>query len=155
MFSFDDVPVKFIGLLVLFAWCTIWCTYELTRPQNGRQRVSNVLHLVMAVVMLLMVARPTWTGLLSVVPIDALTGVFAVGTLWFGWLAVTASVRHDRAGRWHAIGHALMFAAMTWHVAAMAVKRAHRTPTGMDMDWMMAAGRPAASCGCSRWSASR
>ena len=73
MFSFDDVPVKFIGLLVLFAWCTLWCTYELTRPQNGRQRVSNALHLVMAVVMLLMVARPTWMGLLSIVPIDVLT----------------------------------------------------------------------------------
>ncbi len=142
MFAFDDVPVKFIGLLVLFAWCTLWCTYELTRPQNGRQRVSNVLHLVMAVVMLLMVARPTWMGLLSIVPIDVLTGVFAVGTLWFGWLAVGASARGDRGGRRHAAGHALMFAAMTWHVAAMAVMRSHRTQAGMDMHWMMDAARP-------------
>ena len=48
-------------------WCTVWCAYELTRPQDGRQRVSNVLHLVMAVVMLLtvlmLVAFPAFRGL--------------------------------------------------------------------------------------------
>ena len=30
MFTFDETPVKFIGLLVLLSWCTIWCLYELT-----------------------------------------------------------------------------------------------------------------------------
>ena len=104
MFAFDDVPVKFIGLLVLFAWCTLWCTYELTRPQNGRQRVSNVLHLVMAVVMLLMVARPTWMGLLSIVPIDVLTGVLpsapcgSAGSRWGRPRAVIVVVAGTRPG---------------------------------------------------------
>lgn len=142
MFAFDEVPVKFIGLLVLFVWCTIWCIYELTRPQDRYQRVSNVLHLAMAVVMLLMVARPTWMGLLSVVPINALTTLFAVGTAWFVWLAVRARLAADQRSGLHYAGHALMFAAMTWHVAAMAVKRAHRTPAGMDMDWVRSAGQP-------------
>lgn len=138
MFTFDAVPVKFVGLLVLFAWCTVWCVYELTRPQDTRQRVSNVLHLVMAVVMLLMVAGPTWMGLLAIVPIDVLTGVFAVGTAWFAWLAA----RTFRDAGLHYAGHALMFAAMTWHVAAMAVRRAHRTAAGMDMAWMKSASQP-------------
>lgn len=142
MFAFDEVPVKFIGLLVLFAWCTIWCAYELTRPQDRRQRVSNVLHLVMAVVMLLMVARPSWMGLLSIVPIDALTGIFVASTAWFAWLAVRGFRLADQRSGMHFAGHALMFAAMTWHVAAMALMRAHRTAAGMDMEWMMAARAP-------------
>ena len=50
MFAFADTPVKFVGLLILFAWCTLWSIYELTRPQDARQRISNALHLVMAVV---------------------------------------------------------------------------------------------------------
>lgn len=142
MFAFDEVPVKFIALLVLFAWCTVWCAYELTRPQDGRQRVSNVLHLVMAVVMLLMVARPTWMGLLSIVPINVLTGVFAASTAWFAWLAARTFMDANRRAGAHFVGHALMFAAMTWHVAAMAVMRAHRTPAGMDMEWVGSARQP-------------
>lgn len=60
MFTFSDTPVTFTVLLLLFALCTAWCSYESSRPQNGRQRVSSVLHLAMAVVMLLMVTGPTW-----------------------------------------------------------------------------------------------
>ena len=56
MFAFAETPVKFVGLVILFAGCTLWSIYELTRPQDARQRISNVLHLVMAIVMLLMVA---------------------------------------------------------------------------------------------------
>lgn len=49
MFAYDTTLVKYVGLLLLFVWCTIWCAYELTRPQDGRKRVSNLLHLAMAV----------------------------------------------------------------------------------------------------------
>ena len=68
MFTLADTPVKFVALLALFAWCTVWCTYELTRRQDARQRISNAAHLAMAVVMLLMVARPTWAALTALVP---------------------------------------------------------------------------------------
>lgn len=141
MFSFADTPVKFVGLLLLFAWCTAWCGYELTRPQDGRQRISNALHLVMAVVMLLMVAPATWTMLTAVVPTFGLVAVFALSTGWFGWLAVE-SRRGAGGNAWlHFVGHAAMFAAMTWHLSAMGVMEAamsHGTggmgeSSGMDM----------------------
>ena len=31
MFTFDQTPVKFVGLLVLMTWCTLWCARELAR----------------------------------------------------------------------------------------------------------------------------
>lgn len=121
MFTLAATPVKFVALLVLFAWCTAWGVYELTRPQDGRQRVSNVLHLVMSVVMLLMVAGPTWDALTAIVPSALLVGVFAASTLWFVWLSVDAFRGADRRGGLHFAGHAAMFGAMTWHLSAMAV----------------------------------
>ena len=127
MFTLADTPVKFVALLVLFAWCTVWCTYELTRRQDARQRISNGAHLAMAVVMLLMVARPTWAALTALVPTSALVAAFAVGTAWFGWLAVDGFRTADRRAGLHFCGHAAMFAAMTWHLAAMAVKAQHTT----------------------------
>lgn len=130
MFSLADTPVKFIGLLILFAWCTLWCGYELTRPQNGRQRVSNVLHLAMAVVMLLMVAAPTWTLLTAVVPDVWLTAGFAASTVWFVVVAGRGFATGDRSGGRHGLGHAAMFGAMTWHLAAMAAMSVAMT-TGM------------------------
>ena len=152
MFTFADTPVKFAGLLALFVWCTLWSLYELTRPQDSRQRLSNALHLVMAVVMLLMVARITWAGLTGVVPTVALVGLFALGTGWFGWLAVDARRGSDRRGGLHFLGHAAMFGAMTWHLAAMAAMHAARSHGpgmeghgpdmgGRDMDQWMAAQR--------------
>ncbi|MGC3995601.1 MAG: DUF5134 domain-containing protein [Propionicimonas sp.] len=120
MFSFTDTPWKFVGLLVLFAWCTVWCAYELTRPQDVRQRISNALHLVMALVMLLMVAGPTWQVLTAFAPTPVLVGLFALSTAWFAWLAFDVFTSVDRRGGWHFTGHAAMFAAMTWHLAAMA-----------------------------------
>jgi len=127
MFTLADTPVKFVALLALFAWCTVWCTYELTRRQDARQRISNAAHLAMAVVMLLMVARPTWAALTALVPTSALVAAFAVGTAWFGWLAVDGFRTADRRAGLHFCGHAAMFAAMTWHLAAMAVKAQHTT----------------------------
>ncbi|MGV8848270.1 MAG: DUF5134 domain-containing protein [Propionibacteriaceae bacterium] len=121
MFMFAVMPVKVVGLLLLFAGCTLWCIYELTRAQDVRRRVSNVLHLVMAVVMLLMVAPMTWNALRAVVPTLAWVGVFALCTAWFVWLAIEALRGSDRRGGLHFLGHATMFAAMTWHLAAMAV----------------------------------
>jgi len=133
MFSIADTPVKFVGLLLLFAWCTLWSVYELTRPQDARQRISNALHLVMAVVMLLMVAPVTWTGLVGIVPTFGLVALFALSTAWFVWLAIDALRVSDRPGGLHFLGHAAMFAAMTWHLSAMAVMEAAMSP-GMGMD---------------------
>lgn len=121
MFTFSDTPVTFTVLLLLFALCTAWCSYESIRPQNGRQRVSSVLHLAMAVVMLLMVTGPTWALLTAVLPAGWLAAGFAAATLWFGFLTFDALARRNQAGGWHGAGHAAMFAAMTWHLAAMAV----------------------------------
>ncbi len=127
MFTFDAMPVKFIGLLVLFAWCTVWCTYELVQRQTGKQRVSNAWHLGMAVVMLLMVAGPTWKGLTSVVPTPVLAGIFGVGVLWYVYLAVDALRLGDRRSSLHHAAHGTMFAAMAWHLVGMAVKAGLRS----------------------------
>ena len=141
MFTLADTPVKFVALLALFAWCTVWCTYELTRRQDARQRISNAAHLTMAVVMLLMVARPTWVALTALVPTSALVAAFAVGTAWFGWLAVDGFRAADRRAGLHFCGHATMFAAMTWHLAAMAVKAQHSAGhQGMGHDGMSHGG---------------
>jgi hypothetical protein len=139
MFAFADTQVKFVGLLILFAWCTLWSIYELTRPQDARQRISNALHLVMAVVMLLMVAPITWKGLIAVVPTVALVGVFALSTAWFAWLAVDALRGSDRRGWLHFLGHSAMLGAMTWHLSAMAVMQAAMSG-GMGMDMGSGAG---------------
>jgi hypothetical protein len=128
MFIFAETPVRFIGLLLLYTLCTLWSTYELTRRQDVRQRISNVLHLVMAVVMLLMVSPMTWMTLTAVVPTLVWVGVFALSTAWFVWLAIDALRGSDRNGALHFFGHATMFLAMTWHLSAMAVM--HRAKLG-------------------------
>ena len=155
MFAFANTPVKLVGLLLLFAFCALWSSFELTRPQDARQRISNILHLVMAVVMLLMVSPMTWGGLVSVIPTFALVGLFAVSTAWFVRLSIDAFRGSDRSGGLHFAGHAAMFGAMTWHLAAMAVKEAAMSPGagmgmgsgsdmgGMDMgEWMAAQRMP-------------
>ena len=124
MFTFDATPVKFIGLLILFAWCTIWCIYEVTRRQTGVQRVSNVLHVAMAVVMLAMIAGPIWKGLTAVVPTWGLTVIFVAATLWFIARIPVSRAAGDAAGVKHFAGHSMMFGAMVWHLAAMAVMAA-------------------------------
>lgn len=146
MFTFGATPVKFIGLLLLFAWCTAWCLVDLSGRQDARQRISNLAHLAMAVVMLLMVAGPTWAAMTSIVPTPVLAGFFGLATVWFGWLAVEAFRAADRSGGLHFAGHTAMFAAMTWHLTAMALMAAGAKAAmaaGMGMgQWMMAAGRP-------------
>ncbi|SDB96815.1 protein of unknown function [Raineyella antarctica] len=119
MFTYADTPVTFIGLFILFAFSLAWGLYELTRRQDRVQAVSNTLHLVMSVVMLLMVSRATWRPLASTVPAWLLVGFFAAAVLWFVALALTG-----RGSRAHFAGHAAMFGAMTWHLAGMEVKMA-------------------------------
>ncbi|MCW5953845.1 MAG: DUF5134 domain-containing protein [Propionibacteriaceae bacterium] len=154
MFSFDSTPIMFVGLLVLFGWCTAWTGYELTRPQSRRQRISNLLHLAMSLVMLLMVAGPTWSALTGLIPIAALAGLFVLAAGWFAWLAVDAGRAGGRDGLAHFAGHAAMFVAMAWHLAAMAAMAAgmsggHDSPAsghdhgGMEMgDWMAVQSQP-------------
>ena len=123
MFAFSAIPVKFAGLLVLFAWCTIWSAYELTRPQDRRQRVSGALHLGMAVVMLLMVPKSWWMPLTRNISIWVLVAAFAAATAWFGYLAAEAYRDGGFRNATVILGHTAMFAAMTWHLTAMAFKR--------------------------------
>ena len=151
MFTFDETPVKFIGLLILLSWCTIWCLYGLTGSRGARQRVCDVLHLAMAVVMLAMVPKGVWMALTGVVAVPMIVAVFAAATLWFAWLTfgtLGQSRRHGGAHRGHGLhhaGHTAMFAAMTWHLTAMAVKASARAELGMGpamREWMEQAGRP-------------
>ena len=177
MFTFDQTPVKFVGLLVLLTWCTIWCARELARSRGARQRICDALHLLMAVVMLAMVPKPVWVALTGAIPVPVVVAAFAAATLWFVWLTAGAPGRSARsddaadhacadlahaghadlahaghAGRAHAghagrahAGHAAMFAAMTWHLTAMAVKASARAELGMGpamREWMEQAGRP-------------
>lgn len=156
MFTFDQTPVKFVGLLVLLTWCTVWCACELARSRGARQRICDALHLLMAAVMLAMVPKPVWTALTGAIPVPVVVGAFAAATLWFVWSAIGAPGRPARsdaaAGRSRAArafraraGHAAMFAAMTWHLAAMAVKASARAELGMGpamREWMEQAGRP-------------
>lgn len=125
MFTFDATPLTFVGLLVMFAWCTVWCTWELTRARTTSQRISGALHLLMAAVMLLMVPGALWRPLTSVIGTPALTLVFALATAWFVGLAVEGWREAGRRGAAHPAAHAAMFAAMTWHLAAMAIMGAH------------------------------
>lgn len=122
MFTVADTPVKFVGLLVLFVFTTAWSAYELARPQTWRQRVSNVLHLVMSLVMLAMVSEVTWRPLAAAVGMPVLLGFFVVGVLWFCYLAVHPGGRRAVA---HFVGHAAMFGAMAWHLAGMTVMGTH------------------------------
>lgn len=140
MFTFDATPVKFVGLLVMFLWCTTWCVVELVRARTTSQRVSGALHLMMAVVMLLMVPRPLWQPFAGLVGMPVIVGAFAAATAWFGWLAWDAWRRDGRRAAGHAVAHTAMFAAMTWHLVAMAFKRPHMGP-GM-AEWTATESRP-------------
>ena len=164
MFTFDQTPVKYVGLLVLLTWCTLWCARELARSRGARQRICDALHLLMAVVMLAMVPKPVWMALTGAIPVPVVVAAFAAATLWFVWLTAGAPGRSARpddaadhacaghahaghAGRAHAghAGHIAMFAAMTWHLTAMAVKASARAELGMGLamrEWMEQAGRP-------------
>lgn len=141
MFAFADAPVKVVALLVMFAFCTIWSTVELTRARSAVHRVNAVLHLVMSVVMLLMVVPATWMPLRSLVTLPGLVAIFALSTAWFVYRAVVSTPRH----RLHAWGHAAMFGAMTWHVTGMFVRHQAMASMGdMHSSESMAGPSPAA-----------
>lgn len=133
MFTLTDTPVKFVGLMVLFIFTTVWSGYQLSRRQTGPTLVSNIAHLAMSVVMLLMVARTLWQPFVSAIPLPLLVGFFGAFTLWF----VVLGVRGLSAGQarihkhgWHALGHAGMFGAMTWHLSAMLVRMQNMSSMG-------------------------
>lgn len=131
MFSFATVPVMFVGLLALFAWCTVWSVAEFALSRTPAQRVSNGLHVVMSVVMLAMVPRETWAPLRDAVGFPILVGFFVLAAGWFGFLALRPAVPGQPAHRAHFVGHAVMFVAMAWHLQAMAVHGAMmRQPGG-------------------------
>lgn len=134
MFTLTDTPVKFVALLVLFTFTTIWSLYQLARRQTGPTLLSNIAHLAMSVVMLVMVPRTLWRPFTAAAPLPVLVALFGIFALWFGYLGVRglgASPSLRRHG-WHALGHAGMFGAMTWHLAAMLGHSAagHRAPAG-------------------------
>lgn len=124
MFSFATVPVMFVGLLALFAWCTVWSVAEFALSRTPAQRVSNGLHVVMSVVMLAMVPRETWAPLRDAVGFPILVGFFVLAAGWFGFLALRPAVPGRSAHRAHFVGHSIMFVAMAWHLQAMAVHSA-------------------------------
>ena len=141
MFTITGTPIKFVGLAILFVWCTLWCLYELTRLQSRTSRISAILHLAMAVVMLAMVPQSVWQPIVMVVPIPVITGFFGLATAWFVVLAVREFGPNRTVGL-HLAGHAAMFGAMTWHLAAMAMMSMRRAAMGGTHNpEMMAAAR--------------
>ncbi|QIK73681.1 DUF5134 domain-containing protein [Propioniciclava coleopterorum] len=151
MFSFTQTPVMFTGLLVMFAWCTIWSLVELVGSRTAQDRIMNALHLFMSVVMLLMVPRPTWSALAGLIPTPVLSAIFVACAAWFVWAAFRSRRHAGHAGHEghaghgrHLAGHAVMFAAMAWHLAGMAVAMAsmkmrgdHGSHGGMSGDALM------------------
>lgn len=124
MFTLTDTPGKFLILLVLFAFCTVWEIVQLTRRPAATQLVSTLLHLWMAIVMLLMVPKNLWMPFVSIIPMPVIITTMVVGIAWYLFLGIRGfSARGDDPhGPWHHLGHAMMFAAMTWHLWAMHVK---------------------------------
>lgn len=118
MFTLTAVPVKFIGLLLLFTFTTAYELLQTGRARKAIPRTSHGLHLAMSVIMLLMVPKSWWVPFRTVVPVPISIAVMALGVLWFAWLAVRA----EAGQRSHAVGCALMFSAMVWHLVAMMVK---------------------------------
>ncbi|MEL4503435.1 hypothetical protein AAEX63_00680 [Luteococcus sp. H138] len=118
MFTLSAVPVKFIGLLIFFAFTTAYETYQLVKATSARGRISHGLHWLMSVIMLLMVPKNIWVPFRTVVPVPVSIFLMVLGVIWFGYLAVMARPGH----RAHPTGCTLMFAAMAWHLAAMMVK---------------------------------
>lgn len=124
MFTLTDTPGKFLILLVLFAFCAVWETVQVTRRPAVTQLISTLLHLWMAIVMLLMVPKNLWMPFASIIPMPVIIVTMVVGIAWYLFLGLRGfSARGDDPhGPWHHLGHAMMFAAMTWHLWAMHVK---------------------------------
>lgn len=140
MFSLTGAPVTFVGLLILFGWCVVWGFVELRRPHSRTHVISQALHALMAVVMLLMVAPVTWHVVTMVVPTSVWAGVFLVAAGWYGWQAVAS--RREKPALLHYLGHTAMFVAMAWHLAAMALMSARHAGPGAHDSSMMHASEP-------------
>ncbi len=138
MFSFSQTPVTFAGLILLFAWCTVWSLVELLRARTASERIMTGLHLFMSVVMLAMVPHASWAALSALIPTPVLAALFVLAAVWFVWTAVRAGTgahagHAGHAGhRGHLIGHAIMFGAMAWHLAGMAAAMASMAGHGSD-----------------------
>ena len=69
-----------------------------------------------------MVSATLWQPLVAIIGLPVLVGFFGACALWFVVLGVRGfrvGQRRARTHGWHAFGHAGMFGAMTWHLAAM------------------------------------
>lgn len=141
MFTLTDTPVKFVALLLFFTFTTVWSLYQLARRQSGLTLVSNLAHLAMSIVMLVMVPGTLWRPFAAAIPLPALVGFFAVFTGWFVFLGIRGlgAAGPARKHGWHALGHAGMFGAMTWHLAGMLV-RMQEMMTGGGMTGGMSGG---------------
>lgn len=129
MFTLTSTPATFIGLIVLFSWCILWSARDLLaslgldiprswapgEPLDHRVpiAISEVFHLAMSVVMLLMVPASWWKALPGTLTGPVLITLFSAATVWLAAMAIWKI-------SWLAVGHTAMFAAMVWHLAAMA-----------------------------------
>lgn len=133
MFDLTVTPVKFVALLVMFAYCSGWWGYLVAQRQTLTSRVSNGLHLWMAVLMVAMVPNALWRPLVQTVGMPVLLGTQVVSLVWFAVLATRTSLRQRRPA-WQLISHTVMFVAMVWHLGAMALMmlgRGFPTPEAM------------------------
>lgn len=131
-----------------FAFCAVWCVREVVTHRGALHRVGHALHLLMAVAMAVMV----WPVGMRAVPLLPQIVLFGVATAWFVVMLVVALVRH-RPGAPTALSHvphAIMMAAMTWHLRTMAARHTavahaghmgsagHPMPAPMGQLWQVA-----------------
>lgn len=112
MFTLTSTPVTFIGLLILFIWSLVWSIRDAVVAPTVPTRISSCVHALMGVTMILMVPRSWWHPLVGTVGPTTPLVVMAVCTAWMVFMAAWRT-------SWSAWGHAVMFAAMVWHLAAM------------------------------------
>lgn len=113
MFTLTSTLVTFAGLLILFAWSLVWSVRDAIKAPTVVTKISTWVHVVMAVTMILMVPKSWWKPLVSAIggPTTPVV-IFAICTAWMVFMAAWRS-------SWSSWGHAAMFAAMVWHLAAM------------------------------------
>ena len=113
MFTLTSTSVTFVGLFILFAWSLVWSVRDAIKAPTVVTRISTWVHVVMAVAMILMVPKSWWKPTVSAIggPTTPVI-IFAICTAWMVFMAAWRS-------SWSSWGHAAMFAAMVWHLAAM------------------------------------
>lgn len=114
-------PVLQWPFTLVFSAVAVYLAFRVLTARGGALlRVSHLLHLAMALVMIAM-SWPVWNSL----PWRLQLVFFMAATLWFVVLALLRVVRVLPAatGRhrhlWHELCHAVMMGAMTWMVWAM------------------------------------